>query len=249
VLDYWEMRQKKRRLFIICMLATLAMGACFHTSAQDGATALKQNYRTLLDNDEMQVVRVHYDPHQELAEHDHSHYPTVYVYLNNSGPVRFIHEEARPFALTRRPVRTGWFRVSPGRIEKHEVANLSPVASDFLRVECKRIPLGQIAHEFRWSQDADLTKTSATVDYSSAEMVIERYVVAPGGVERVRAEQQPELLIAFTPATVHERGKTDESMAASSVLWVKAGRELEVRPVGSAAHVLAIRLLNERADK
>jgi hypothetical protein len=30
---------------------------------------------------------------------------------------------------------------------------------------------------------------------------------------------------------------------------VKAGRELEVRPVGSAAHVLAIRLLNERADK
>jgi hypothetical protein len=234
------MRQK-RRLFIIGILATLAMAA--HTSAQDGATALRQNYRALLDNDEMQVVHVHYGPHQKLAEHDHSHYPTVYVYLDNSGPVRFIHQEARPFALTRRPVRTGWFRVSPGRIEKHEVANLSPVASDFLRVECKRIPLGQIANEFRWSQDADLTKTSATVDYSSAETVIERYVVAPGGVERVRAEQQPELLIAFTPATVWEHEKAVESMAAGSVLWVKAGRELELRPVGSAAHVLAIRLL------
>ena len=237
------MRQKKQQLFIICVLATLAMGACLHTSAQDGAAALKQNYRTLIDNDEMQVVRVHYDPHQKLAEHDHSHYPTVYVYLNNSGPVRFIHQEARPFALTRRPVRTGWFRVSPGRMEKHEVANLSPLASDFLRVECKRIPLGQIASEFRWSQDADLTKTSATVDYSSAEMVIERYVVVPGGVERVRAEDQPELLIAFTSAMVREREKADENMVAGSVLWVQADRELELRPVGSAAHVLAIRLL------
>jgi hypothetical protein len=157
--------------------------------------------------------------------------------------VRFIHQEARPFALTRRSVRTGWFRVSPGRIEKHEVANLSPMASDFLRVECKRIPLRQIASEFRWSQDAGLTKTSATVDYSSSEMVIERFVVAPGGVELVRAEQQPELLIAFTPAMVRERGRTDQSMAAGSVLWVKAGRELELRPVKSAAHVLAIRLL------
>jgi hypothetical protein len=237
------MRQRKQQLFIISVLATLVMGACLHTPGQDGATALQQNYRTLLDNDEMQVVRVHYDPHEKLAEHDHSHYPTVYVYLNNSGPVRFIHQEARPFALTRRAVRTGWFRVSPGRIEKHEVANLSPLASDFLRVECKGIPLGQIASEFRWSRDADLTKTSATVNYSSAEMVIERYVVAPGGVDRVPAEQQPELLIAFTPAMVREREKANQSMAAGSVLWVKAGRELELRPVGSAAHVLAIRLL------
>jgi hypothetical protein len=65
--------------------------------------------------------------------------------------VRFIHHEALPFALTRRPVRAGWFRVGPGRIEKHEVANLSPVASDFLRVECKQIALGQIRSEFRYS--------------------------------------------------------------------------------------------------
>lgn len=225
------------------MLAVLVLAAAAHAAAQDGATALQQNYRALLDNDEMQVMRVHYDPHQELAEHDHSRYPTVYVYLSNSGPVRFIHNEARPFALTRRPVKTGWFRVSPGRIEKHEVANLSPVASDFLRVECKRIPLGQIANDFRSSQDADLMKTSANIEYSSAEMVIARYVVAPGGVERLGAEPQPELLIAFTPTVVRERGNADATMAAGSVLWVKAGAELELRPSVSAAHVLAIRLL------
>jgi quercetin dioxygenase-like cupin family protein len=225
------------------MLAVLTMAVAAHTSAQDGATALTQNYRTLLDNEQMQVVRVHYDPHEELPVHDHSRYPTVYVYLSNSGPVRFMHDEARPFTITRRPVRTGWFRVSPGRIEKHQVANLGPMASYFLRVECKQIALGQIRPGFRYSEDVNLTKTSATTDYSSPEMVIRRFVVAPGGVERIQVETRPELLIAFAPTLVRERGRVGRTMADGSVLWAKAGENLEVMAAGSAAaHVLAIQL-------
>jgi hypothetical protein len=226
-------------------LAVLTMAATAHISAQDGATALTQNYRTLLDNEQMQVVRVHYDPHEEVPEHDHSRYPTVYVYLSNSGPVRFIHDEAHPFALTRRPVRMGWFRVSPGRLEKHRVANLGPMASDFLRVECKQVALGQIRSEFRYREDVNLTKTSATTDYSSPEMVIRRFVVAPGGVERIQVEmQQPELLIAFAPTVVRERGEWDRTMAAGSVLWAKAGVSFGLLPAGAgAAHVLTVRLL------
>jgi quercetin dioxygenase-like cupin family protein len=221
------------------------MAAAAHGSAQDGSTALTQNYRTLLDNEQMQVVRVHYDPHEDLPVHDHSRYPTVYVYLSNSGPVRFVHDEAHPFALTRRPVRAGWFRVSPGRVEKHRVANLGPMASDFLRVECKQIALGQIRSEFRYSEDVNLTKTSATTDYSSPEMAIRRFVVAPGGVERIQVETRPELLIAFAPTVVREDGEADRTMAAGSVLWVKAGMSFELLPAGAgAAHVLAIWLLN-----
>jgi quercetin dioxygenase-like cupin family protein len=225
------------------MLAVLTMAAAAHTSAQDGATALTQNYRTLLDNEQMQVVRVHYDPHEDLPVHDHSRYPTVYVYLSNSGPVRFVHDEAHPFTVTRRPVQVGWFRVSPGRVEKHRVANLGPMASDFLRVECKQIALGQIRSGFRYSEDVNLTKTSATTDYSSPEMVIRRFVIAPGGVERIEVETRPELLIAFAPTLVREHGEADRTMAAGSVLWMKAGQNLEVMATGSAAaHVLAIQL-------
>jgi hypothetical protein len=225
-------------------LTIVAMAVASSSAAQDGATALTRNYRTLLDNEQMQVVRVHYDPHEELAVHDHSHYPTVYVYLSNSGPVRFIHDEAHPFALTRRPVQTGWFRVSPGRIEKHTVANLGPMASDFLRVECKQIALGQIGSGFRYSEDVNLTKTSATTDYSSPEMVIRRFVVVPGDRESVAAEMQPELLIAFAPAMVRERGEAARTMAAGSVLWMSANKPFELVPAGAgAAHVLAIRLL------
>jgi quercetin dioxygenase-like cupin family protein len=225
-------------------LAVLTMAVAAHTSAQDGATALTQSYRTLLDNEQMQVVRVHYDPHEELPVHDHSRYPTVYVYLSNSGPVRFIHDEAHPFALTRRRVRAGWFRVSPGRLEKHRVANLGPMASDFLRVECKQIALGQIRSEFRYSEDVNLTKTSATTDYSSPEMAIRRFVVVAGSVERIEVETRPELLIAFTPTVVREHGEADRTMAAGSVLWAEAGENLEVMAAGSAAaHVLTVRLL------
>jgi hypothetical protein len=122
----------------------------------------------------------------------------VYVYLSNSGLVRFIHDGAAPFTLTRRPVKAGWFRVSPGRLERHQVKNVGPVASDFLRVECKRIPLRRIPEEFRYSKDVDLTKTSVTTDYASPEMVIRRYVVVAGGTEHIAGEMKPELLIAFT---------------------------------------------------
>ena len=233
------------RHFLTTVVFTLLFAAAMVSSvaAQDGATALTGNYRTLLDNDEMQVVRVHYEPHEALPVHDHSHFPTVYVYLANSGPVRFIHEGAAPYTLTRRPVKKGWFRVSPGCIERHQVANLGPGASDFLRVECKRIPLGQIADEFRYTSDPDLAKTSVTTDYASPEMVIRRYVVLAGGVEEVAAEPQSELLIAFTPAIVGEPGSPSQRMAAGSVLWMKANTKFVLQPSGATAHVLAIRLL------
>jgi quercetin dioxygenase-like cupin family protein len=219
--------------------------AALSAAAQDNATVLAKNYQTLLVNEQVQVVRVHYDPHEELPVHDHSRYPTVYVYLSNSGPVRFMHDEARPFTITRRPVRTGWFRVSPGRIEKHQVANLGPVASDFLRVECKRIALGQIRSEFRYREDVNLTKNSATTDYLSPEMVIRRFVVVPGGRASVAAEAQPELLIAFAPAIVRKRGEPARTMAAGSVLWVSANTafEMQAAGTGAAAHVLTVRLL------
>jgi hypothetical protein len=225
------------------MLAVSAVVTVAHAAAQDGAVSLQHNYRTLLNNEQMEVVGVHYGPHEALPVHDHSHYPTVYVYLSNSGPVRFIHEGESPYTLMRRPVRKGWFRVSPGRVERHQVANLGAGASDFLRVECKQIPLGKIADEFRYTKNPDLTQTRVTTDYESPEMVIRRYIVVPGGVERIAAQPQGELLIAFTPAIVREHGKAARKMAAGSVLWMKANANFELKPSGTTVHVLAIRLL------
>jgi hypothetical protein len=68
-------------------------------------------------------------------------------------------------------------------------------------------------------------------------------VVTTGGVQRVTAEPQGKLLIAFTPAVVRERGEGDRPLAAGSVLWIGAKREFDVLPSGAgAAHLLEVRL-------
>ena len=118
-------------------------GVLFATAAhaQDPAKVYPANYKLVLDNAEFAVYRVHYGPHETVGVHDHSAYPTVYVYLNDGGPVRFTHEEAEPFTLVRPPTHKGAFRLSPGRIERHRVENLSDAPSEFLRIELKTIPL------------------------------------------------------------------------------------------------------------
>ena len=88
------------------------------------------------------MIRVHYGSHEKVGVHDHSAYPTVYVYLSDSPPVQFTHDEQPPFVLTRPPAKAGAFRLSPGRRERHSVENMGDTSSDFLRVELRQVPLG-----------------------------------------------------------------------------------------------------------
>ena len=118
--------------------------------AQDPTVAFPNNYRKVLENADVVVLRAHYGPHESVGVHDHSDHPTVYVYLNDSGPVRFVHEPENVI-LTRPPTHTGAYRVSPGRKERHSVVNLTDKPSDYLRVELKKVPLGTLKHEFRGS--------------------------------------------------------------------------------------------------
>src|SRR6202000_2141868 len=95
--------------------------------------------------------------HEGVAVHDHSDDPTVYVYLGDSGPVRFVHEPENVI-LTRPPTHTGAYRGSPGRKGRHSVVNLTDKPSDYLRVELKKVPLGSLKHEFRGSAPAALVQ-------------------------------------------------------------------------------------------
>jgi len=54
-------------------------------------------------------------PHQKLPVHNHPATPTLYVYVTDSGPVRFSHVEDHPFTINRPPEKAGTFRLSPGR--------------------------------------------------------------------------------------------------------------------------------------
>lgn len=171
-----------RRVLLLIVLV-LIVGPCgVSAAAQDPTAAYPKNYRVVINAPDVTVLRVHYGPHERVGMHDHSAYSTIYVYLNDSGPVRFEHtEEARPFELVRPPTHAGAFRVSPGRLERHSVENLSDLPSDYLRIELKKFPVGSIAREFRGSAPKPPLVPGTAVAYSSPQLRIDRIICPSTG--------------------------------------------------------------------
>ena len=135
----------RQGLVLVAMIAAFSGGPL---SAQSPSAKLPPNYKTTLDNPDVIVMKVHYGPHEFVPMHDHTAYPTVYVYLNDSGEVEIKHEG--PNGVMRRPpTHTGAFRVAPGAKERHSITNLGDTPSDFLRIELKRIQAGDLRKVFR----------------------------------------------------------------------------------------------------
>lgn len=231
----------RRVLLLIVLVATLA--SCGSQAvAQDPTVALPNNYRKVLDNSEVTVLRVHYGPHEQVPVHDHSGYPTVYVYLKDSGPVRFVHQPENVI-LTRPPVHMGSYRVSPGRRERHSLVNLSDKPSDYLRVELRKVPLGTLKREFRGSAPASLVQ-GTKVEFDDPVLRIERVVCDPGGSCPVPEESAPSVLVAFSPAELKEGRRRQAFPEESSTLWLPAGKGASLKALSSSpAHLLRIVLL------
>ena len=165
------------RTLLLPMLAVSTLCA-----AQDALKAFPQSYKLVLNSPQFAVLRVHYGPHQKVGMHDHSAFSTVYVYLNDSGPVRFHHpEEAEPFDAVRPPTHAGAFRVSPGRRERHSVENLGDLPSDYLRVELKQFPPHTIAREFRGRAPKPPLVPGTTVAYAGPQLRIDRIICPSRG--------------------------------------------------------------------
>ena len=229
---------------VLLQMAVLTMfGSCgLSVRAQDSAVAFPKNYRIVLENADVAVMKAHYGPHESVGVHDHSDHPTVYVYLDDSGPVRFVHEPEHVI-LTRPPTHAGAYRVSPGRRERHSVVNLSDKPSDYLRVELKKVPLGALTREFRGSAPATLVQ-GTKVEYEASVLRIERVVCDAGATCALPKENSPSVLVTFSPAELVERRRKKMFPADSSTLWLKAGESANVRATGERpAQVLRIVLL------
>src|SRR5687768_4185150 len=128
----------QRRVILSSVAAVLLLsgGVC---RAQDPTKAAPDSYKLQLENDYVKILRVRYAPHAKVPVHDHSRGPAAYVYLTDSGPIRFKHPGWEHPVLTRPDVRAGALRLSPTRFdnETHEVENPNATASEFLRIELK----------------------------------------------------------------------------------------------------------------
>lgn len=228
----------RRVLLLIVVVAML--GSCgFQAAAQDPTITLPHNYRKVLDNADVTVLRVHYGPHEQVPVHDHSGHPTIYVYLDDSGPVRFVHEPENVI-LTRPPTHTGSYRVSPGRRERHRLVNLSDKPTDYLRVELKKVPLGTLKREFRGSARERLVQ-GTKVEFDDPALRIERVICDPRGSCPLREESAPSVLVAFSPSELREGRRRQTFPEESSTLWLPAGKDASVKAMGaSPAHLLRI---------
>ncbi len=205
-------------------------------SGVDPLRVLPANYKLVLENAWVRVVHVRYGPHEKLPVHDHSERATVYVYLSDSPPVQFRHIEKPPFALTRPPQKAGAFRVSPGRLESHEVENLGDSESQFFRLELKQIPLGMQNLFQRGAVPAVLSTTRLAKEYVRPQLAIERVLVADHRAVSLDDAAIPSLLIAFSEARL-----PSAALHAGEIHWLDAGPTTTIDNAdGSVAHLLRL---------
>jgi hypothetical protein len=151
----------------------------------------------------VKVLKVSYAPNSKVPVHDHSKGPAAYVYLVDSGPVRFIHAgwENDP-VLTRQATRAGSFRLSPTRFdnETHAVENISNTRSDFLRIEIKTAaPDRQSLLTRKGPFTGDRTYGLNRIEFENSQLRVTRLISKPGTPLTVTANaDEPALVVVLS---------------------------------------------------
>jgi hypothetical protein len=216
------------------------LSAALSLAVQQDSSPLPPNYTTILTNDSFKVIRVHYAPHEKVPVHDHPAIPTVFVYLNNSGPINIIHDKPSPLTtITRPPTHLGAFRVGPGIIERHAIDNRSDLPSDFLRVELPH--LNDKIIEFRGPAPIDLTKNMDATEFSSPNLSIFRVLCVDHAPCTVQPQSSPSVLVAFSDTSLIRSGHTTK-IGLGTVVSISPGQSLQISPATASepAHILLI---------
>ncbi len=173
--------------------------------AQD---APPRSYPPEFENARVRVTRVRYAPREKIAAHDHPANPTVYVYLRDSGPVRFIHTGEEQFTLTRPAVRAGGFRLSRGAQETHAVESLTDLPTEYLRVEFKGLAVDRQVFRGRFPPEprAARLRVGQKVRFEDRNIRITRVTCAARRpCAGLSGGDAASLLVALTPASSTRR--------------------------------------------
>jgi len=222
----------RMRVLALALLTTTALA-----QSKPAPPPLPKNYKTILNNKDLLVMRVHYGPHEVVPMHDHSAYPTVFVYLNDSGPVRIDHEPPASFSVTRPPTHTGAFRIAPGMTERHSITNLSELPSDFLRVEIKTIPPTDLTEVTRGEVESPLLP-GTHIEFQDTALQIDRIVCPPTVGCEATPTQARSILIPTTDLKM--QGPTEKhSLTPGQVEWlpVNAKKPLQLSPGAQALRI------------
>ncbi|MES2391077.1 MAG: hypothetical protein V4555_05520 [Acidobacteriota bacterium] len=229
--------------FAICGLGMVLAGTAL---GQNPTVAFPKNYRMLIDNPSVAVLRAHYGPHETVGVHDHSDYSTVYVYLNDSGPVRFSHAEAHPFSIVRPPTHAGALRVSPGRLERHSVENLSELPSDYLRVELKHLPVKALPAEARIPAPVPPLVAGTAEIYSKPGLRIERTICVAGKPCTLDERPAGSVVIAISGDPVQSENHGPKLTFESPAMWLAGGRPMSFSFPSSSVQLIRLEIPKPR---
>jgi hypothetical protein len=231
-------------LMALCMAATL--------HAQDPLKLLPEAYQLEFENDWVKVVRVLYPAKTSLPEHDHPQLATAYVYLSDSGPIRFKHVATKNWEIARPEVKARSFRLWRAVKETHEVENPNDSASEFLRVELKTEPLNPRTFTGRFpALELPADENAEKLQFENEQSRITRIACAPGKPCLLAAGADgPALFVALTSLRlriVAERStQLEMNLDAGKTKWMEPGQQESVENVGSnPAEMLRIDFLTK----
>jgi len=101
------------RLFCAAAILWLAASSAL---AQDPTKVEPKHYRLMFENDRVQVVSVHYGPHEKSEMHDH---PGGVVVIVNGGHLRFTDQNGKVTEVYSKAGEARWFPPF-----KHKVENV-----------------------------------------------------------------------------------------------------------------------------
>jgi len=214
--------------WILCLIGGTGL-------AQDPFQVAPGAYKLQFENDWVKVARVHYAPRERLPAHDHPTAGTVFVYLNDGGPVRFEHvfPGHQPFPLVRPATRAGGFRLAQAVSEHHEVENLSDLPSDFLRVELKTQAIDVEKFQGRFAPESMEDGVEKVAFENGQVRILRTACPARKSCEVAGTPNLPALLIAFSPVqaivTQKDGPAASVDMALGQTQWLEPGQKATLR--------------------
>lgn len=146
------------RLFCVAVVVCLASSL---TLGQDPIKTEPRHYKLDFENERVQVVAVHYGPHEKSEMHDH---PGGVVISVTAGHLRFTEENGKTREVFAKPGEARWYPPF-----KHKVENLGdePYNAVYVGVKTKAVAVGR-----------DSRPESASLDEQTAK-VIAAYMQTP----------------------------------------------------------------------
>jgi quercetin dioxygenase-like cupin family protein len=115
------------RLWLAGLVAFFAFNLAV---AQDPTQVEPSHYKLAFENESVQVVNVHYGPHEKSALHAH---PGGVVVILTEGHLRFTDEHGKTREVFARPGESRWFPPL-----KHKVENLGDTAYNAVYIGIKK---------------------------------------------------------------------------------------------------------------